>query len=92
MSSCETYDASEVHNFKLVAVTGYRTKADRQAFEAAGFDHYFPKPPALLRPWTRFFRDDRCVFSLSDVEPNSFTLDAKDLPPLLADPGLPGRH
>ena len=32
---------------KLIAVTGYGTKADTQAFEEAGFDHYFPKPPNI---------------------------------------------
>jgi CheY-like chemotaxis protein len=32
---------------RLIAVTGYGTFADRQAFEAAGFDHYFPKPANL---------------------------------------------
>jgi signal transduction histidine kinase/CheY-like chemotaxis protein len=37
----------EARDSKLVAVTGYGTKADRQAFEEAGFDHYFPKPPNL---------------------------------------------
>jgi len=31
----------------LIAVTGYGTKADTQAFEEAGFDHYFPKPPNI---------------------------------------------
>jgi CheY-like chemotaxis protein len=35
----------EARDSKLVAVTGYGTRADRQAFEKAGFDHYFPKPP-----------------------------------------------
>jgi signal transduction histidine kinase/CheY-like chemotaxis protein len=35
----------EARDSKLVAVTGYGTRADRQAFEEAGFDHYFPKPP-----------------------------------------------
>lgn len=28
----------------LIAVTGYGTKADDEAFEKAGFDYYFPKP------------------------------------------------
>ena len=31
----------------LIAVTGYGTKADHKAFEEAGFDHYFPKPPDI---------------------------------------------
>ncbi len=30
---------------RLIAVTGYGTLADRQTFEAAGFDHNLPKPP-----------------------------------------------
>ena len=34
----------EGRDSRLVAVTGYGTKADSQAFEEAGFDHYFPKP------------------------------------------------
>jgi CheY-like chemotaxis protein len=37
----------EVRDSKLVAVTGYGTKADRRAFEEAGFDHHFPKPPDI---------------------------------------------
>jgi two-component system CheB/CheR fusion protein len=37
----------EARDSKLVAVTGYGTKADRKAFEEAGFDHYFPKPPDI---------------------------------------------
>jgi signal transduction histidine kinase len=40
-------DLPETRNSRLIAVTGYGTKADRQAFEEAGFDHYFPKPPDL---------------------------------------------
>jgi CheY-like chemotaxis protein len=32
---------------RLIAVTGYGTKADHKAFEEAGFDHYFPKPPDI---------------------------------------------
>jgi len=34
----------EGRDSRLVAVTGYGTKADSQAFEEAGFDHFFPKP------------------------------------------------
>ena len=34
----------EGRDSRLVAVTGYGTKADGQAFEDAGFDHYFHKP------------------------------------------------
>jgi CheY-like chemotaxis protein/two-component sensor histidine kinase len=34
-------------NSRLIAVTGYGTKADRKAFEEAGFDHFFPKPPDI---------------------------------------------
>jgi two-component system, chemotaxis family, CheB/CheR fusion protein len=33
----------------LIAVTGYGTKADHKAFEEAGFDHYFPKPPDIKK-------------------------------------------
>jgi CheY-like chemotaxis protein len=29
---------------RLIAVTGYGTKSDKEAFEEAGFDHFFPKP------------------------------------------------
>jgi CheY-like chemotaxis protein/two-component sensor histidine kinase len=29
---------------RLIAVTGYGTKSDKEAFEKAGFDHFFPKP------------------------------------------------
>jgi signal transduction histidine kinase/CheY-like chemotaxis protein len=29
---------------RLIAVTGYGTKADAHLFHEAGFDHYFPKP------------------------------------------------
>jgi signal transduction histidine kinase/CheY-like chemotaxis protein len=32
---------------RLIAVTGYGTKGDRKAFEEAGFDHFFPKPPDI---------------------------------------------
>ena len=32
---------------RLIAVTGYGTTADRKAFEDAGFDHFFPKPPDI---------------------------------------------
>jgi signal transduction histidine kinase/CheY-like chemotaxis protein len=35
----------EARDSRLVAVTGYGTTADRQAFAEAGFDHYLPKPP-----------------------------------------------
>lgn len=35
----------ETRNSRLIAVTGYGSKADGEAFEAAGFDHYLPKPP-----------------------------------------------
>ena len=34
----------ETRDSRLVAVTGYGTSADKQAFAEAGFDHYFPKP------------------------------------------------
>ena len=34
----------EGRDSRLVGVTGYGAKADSQAFEEAGFDHYFPKP------------------------------------------------
>jgi CheY-like chemotaxis protein len=34
----------EAHDSKLVAVTGYGTKADRKAFEEVGLDHYLPRP------------------------------------------------
>jgi CheY-like chemotaxis protein len=34
----------EARDSRLVAVTGYGTKADKLTFEEAGFDHYFPKP------------------------------------------------
>ena len=37
----------EARDSKLVAVTGYGTKSDRQAFVQAGFDDYFPKPPNI---------------------------------------------
>ena len=32
---------------RLIAVTGYGTKADRKGFEDAAFDHFFPKPPDI---------------------------------------------
>jgi signal transduction histidine kinase/CheY-like chemotaxis protein len=34
----------ETRDSRLIAVTGYGTKADRHLFEEAGFDHYFPRP------------------------------------------------
>ena len=34
----------ETRDYRLIAVTGYGTKADTHLFEEAGFDHYFPKP------------------------------------------------
>jgi signal transduction histidine kinase len=34
----------ETKNSRLIAVTGYGTRADKEAFEEAGFDYYFPKP------------------------------------------------
>jgi signal transduction histidine kinase len=34
----------ETRDSRLIAVTGYGTKADRHLFEEAGFDYYFPKP------------------------------------------------
>jgi signal transduction histidine kinase/CheY-like chemotaxis protein len=37
----------ETRSSRLIAVTGYGTKADGEAFQAAGFDHYFPKPPNI---------------------------------------------
>jgi CheY-like chemotaxis protein len=37
----------ETRESKLIAVTGYGTRADTRAFEEAGFDHYFPKPPDI---------------------------------------------
>jgi CheY-like chemotaxis protein len=37
----------EARDSRLVAVTGYGTKADKRAFEEAGFDHYLPKPADL---------------------------------------------
>jgi signal transduction histidine kinase len=37
----------ETRDSRLVAVTGYGTKSDKEAFEEAGFDHYFPKPPNI---------------------------------------------
>ena len=32
---------------RLIALTGYGTMADHKAFEEAGFDHYFTKPPDI---------------------------------------------
>gem|GEM_PF-2500586 len=43
-SHCVVRAMPEGRDSRLVAVTGYGTKADSQAFEQAGFDHYFPKP------------------------------------------------
>jgi signal transduction histidine kinase/CheY-like chemotaxis protein len=37
----------ETRSSRLIAVTGYGTRADREAFQKAGFDHYFPKPPNI---------------------------------------------
>jgi signal transduction histidine kinase/CheY-like chemotaxis protein len=37
----------ETQDAKLIAVTGYGTKADRSSYQEAGFDHYFPKPPDI---------------------------------------------
>ena len=37
----------ETRASRLVAVTGYGATADKQSFEEAGFDHYFPKPPDM---------------------------------------------
>jgi CheY-like chemotaxis protein len=37
----------ETRGAKLIAVTGFGTRADARAFEEAGFDHYFPKPPNI---------------------------------------------
>jgi signal transduction histidine kinase/CheY-like chemotaxis protein len=37
----------ETRDSRLIAVTGYGTKADTQLFEEAGFDHYFSKPPNI---------------------------------------------
>jgi CheY-like chemotaxis protein/two-component sensor histidine kinase len=37
----------EARQSRLIAVTGYGTKADRQTFEEAGFDYYVPKPPNI---------------------------------------------
>jgi signal transduction histidine kinase/CheY-like chemotaxis protein len=34
----------ETKDSRLIAVTGYGTKADHDSFEEAGFDYYFPKP------------------------------------------------
>jgi signal transduction histidine kinase/CheY-like chemotaxis protein len=34
----------EARDSRLVAVTGYGTRADKLTFAEAGFDHYFPKP------------------------------------------------
>jgi CheY-like chemotaxis protein len=35
----------KVRESRLIAVTGYGTMADKQAFAAVGFDHYLPKLP-----------------------------------------------
>lgn len=37
----------ETRDSRLIAVTGYGTKSDKETFEEAGFDHYFPKPPNI---------------------------------------------
>ena len=37
-------ETSETRNSRLIAVTGYGTKADQAIFQEAGFDHYLPKP------------------------------------------------
>ena len=37
----------ETRGSRLIAVTGYGTKSDKEAFEEAGFDHYLPKPPNI---------------------------------------------
>ena len=37
----------ETRDSRLIAVTGYGTKADRESFEEAGFDHFFPKPTSI---------------------------------------------
>jgi CheY-like chemotaxis protein len=37
----------ETRDSRLIAVTGYGTKADTHLFTEAGFDHYFPKPPDI---------------------------------------------
>jgi CheY-like chemotaxis protein len=37
----------ETRDSRLIAVTGYGTKSDQEAFEEAGFDHYFLKPPNI---------------------------------------------
>jgi CheY-like chemotaxis protein len=37
----------ETRNSRLIAVTGYGTRADGETFRKAGFDHYFPKPPNI---------------------------------------------
>jgi CheY-like chemotaxis protein len=37
-------EVPETRDSRLIAVTGYGTKADTYLFEEAGFDHYFPKP------------------------------------------------
>jgi two-component system, OmpR family, response regulator len=34
----------ETRDSRLIAVTGYSTKADTHLFEEAGFEYYFPKP------------------------------------------------
>ena len=37
-------EKSETRTSRLIAVTGYGTKADKAIYEEAGFDHYLPKP------------------------------------------------
>lgn len=37
----------ETREARLIAVTGYGTKADKESFVKAGFDNFFPKPPNI---------------------------------------------
>ncbi|MBV9182290.1 MAG: response regulator [Acidobacteria bacterium] len=37
----------EARDSRLVAVTGFGTASDKEVFAAAGFDHYFSKPPNI---------------------------------------------
>jgi len=37
----------ETRESRLIAVTGYGTKADKESFVEAGFDNFFPKPPNI---------------------------------------------
>jgi len=37
----------ETRGSRLIAVTGYGTRADKESYEKAGFDHYLPKPPNI---------------------------------------------